>query len=109
MKKIVMIISMAIATIGFSYAQQDQNMQQQEQQMSQIDKEELPENIQTSFESGEFRGWEIEQAYEVKEGESDYAVKVKRGEETKLLHFDNEGNLVKQEELEGTKGQPGQF
>ncbi len=96
-----MIISMAVATIGFSYAQQDQNMQQQQQEMTTIDREDLPNEVQTTLQTEEFREWEIEQAYEIEEGVGDYAVRVKRGEETKILHFSEDGKLVRQEDVEG--------
>lgn len=94
---------MAIATISFGYAQTGQDMQQQG--MTSIEMEKLPNEIQSTLESEQFSDWQIEQAYEVQEGEGDYAVKVKRGEETKILHFSEDGNLVKQEDVEMSPGQ----
>ncbi len=103
-----MIVSMAIATIGFSYAQQDQGMQQEQQQMETIEIDKLPNEVQQTLQTEQFKDWNIEEAYEIEEGVGDYAVKVKRGDEARMLHFSEDGNLIRQEEVGGDSGPDGQ-
>jgi YD repeat-containing protein len=130
MKKIVMMVSIAIASIGFTYGQQGQTQQgrtqegqrggqQQEQTQrgtqgqqelrdinrgdkDEIENNELPNNIQSSLNTGEFSGWEIDEAFRVSPDKRQetgvaYEVKVKRDNEHMRLQYDERGNLVGRE------------
>jgi hypothetical protein len=119
MKKIVMIVSVAIASIGFSYAQQGQQQQGQTQEQmdgqqeglfrefqdnerSEIEESELPASIQNELQA-DLRDWEVEDVYRIEEEAKRetgvaYEVRVEKGDEKKKLFFNEEGQLL------GTKG-----
>jgi hypothetical protein len=128
MKKIVMIVSVAIASIGFTYAQQGQQQegqhqegQHQEGQMQEgmtreiqdrekesIDQNELPTTVQNQLRTGEFSEWEIDEVFRVepeamRETGVAYEVKVERDNEEMRLHYDANGNLIGQKR-KGDKG-----
>ncbi|MDQ3191733.1 MAG: hypothetical protein M3Q58_09075 [Bacteroidota bacterium] len=98
MKTIVMIIGMAIATIGFGYAQEDQK------QMTRIDQIELPLGAQEDFVTGEFSDWEVVEAFEIpeqaRENNEAYEVIAKKEGLLQTLFYDEEGNLIRQETKE---------
>ena len=109
-----MIISIAIATMGFAFGQEDrpgtgtgtgtdvqtgtQNKQQQK-----IKKEELPRSINNAFSTGEYQEWAMEDAYSVTttpDGErAAYMVTAKK-EEKVNLYFDANGKLIKKEKVD---------
>jgi hypothetical protein len=121
MKKIVMIVGMALATIGYGYSQertgtdrqQDQRQDDQREQrgqeqdgemrgMTEIDKNQLPSSIQNTLDNGEFSEWDFEEAYRVdarhrEEGKGAYVVKVEKDGQQRKLHFDENGNMIRQE------------
>ncbi len=90
-----MIIGIAIATISFSNAQQDQN------QMNQINQIELPMSVQEDLTVGEFSEWSIVEAYEIPEASRKnneaYQVMVQKEDQMLNLYYDSEGNLIRQE------------
>ena len=125
MKKLVMIISMAIATMGFAFGQEDRpgtgtgtgtgtDVQTggQNKQQKKINKEELPRSINNAFSTGEYQEWALEDAYSVTttpDGErAAYMVTAKK-EEKVNLYFDANGKLIKKEdrskEMNKKKGQ----
>jgi hypothetical protein len=126
MKKIVMIVSIAIGSIGFSYAQQgqthdgqtqDQRTERQERfaedgrefdnnEKNRIEKEELPANIHRELNTGEYSGWDLERAYRIEdeartESGVAYEVRVARRGVKKKLHYDERGNFLPSPRLEG--------
>jgi hypothetical protein len=123
MKKVVMIVGMALATIGYSYSQERtgterQQENQQEQQrgqrggeqdemrgMTEIKENQLPNSIQNTLKNGEFSDWDVEEAYRVdarnrEEGKGAYVVKVEKDGQMRKLHFDENGNMIRQESRE---------
>jgi YD repeat-containing protein len=124
MKKIVMIVSVAIASIGFSYAQQGQQEgQHQEGQMQQegmtrelqdrekekIEENELPGTVQNQLRTGEFSDWEIDEVFRIEPAAKEetgvaYEVKVERDDQEMRLHYDESGNLVGQKSKGDKKG-----
>ena len=121
MKKFVMIISMAIATMGFAFGQEDKpgtgtgtdvQTGAQNKQQKKINKEELPRSINNAFSTGEYQEWAMEDAYSVTttpDGErAAYMVTAKK-EEKVNLYFDANGKLIKKEdrskEMNKKKGQ----
>jgi hypothetical protein len=68
-----------------------------------IDKEELPSGIQRMIATGEFRRWEVEEAYRIhggagrSDGQASYIVVVKRKEDRFALYYDADGRLIRQE------------
>lgn len=112
MKKIIMIVGVAIASIGFGFAQQGQTQQGKMGQegttqeiergdKEEIDRNELPGQVQNSLRTGEFRDWEVDEVYRVepetqRETGVAFEVKVKRGDEKMKLHYDMDGKLVGQ-------------
>ncbi|MBA3899192.1 MAG: hypothetical protein H0X62_03125 [Bacteroidetes bacterium] len=121
MKKIVMIVSVAIASIGFTYAQQGQQEegQHQEGQMQegmtreiednekeQIDQNELPGTVQNNLQTGEFSEWEVDEVYRIepeamRETGVAFEVRVEMDDKKMKLHYDANGNLVGQKSKEG--------
>jgi hypothetical protein len=115
MKKIIMVVSLAIATIGFSFAQtENQDRQYQEgqtspqtfidgefdsDQKSDIDLEQLPATIHQDLNVGDFSNWEVEEAYRIEDAVRSetgvaYEVLIARRGEKKVLHYDERGNFI---------------
>lgn len=124
MKKLIMIVGMAIASIGFSFAQQGTNQQEDRTQQSQIDqethtvrefknnekdgidKEELPAIVHQNLNIGEYSDWEVEKVYRIDdearmETGVAYEVRVERGGEKVYLHYDELGNFIPSHEDDG--------
>jgi hypothetical protein len=119
MKKIVMIMSLAIASIGFSYAQveTEDNRYQEGQRVqeplidgefkndvkSDIELEQLPANIHQDLNVGDFSDWEIEDAYRIddahiRESGVAYEVIIARRGVKKALHYDEQGKFISTKE-----------
>jgi hypothetical protein len=133
MKKIVMIAAMAVATLGYSYAQErgtDRRGQTQQEQrgtqeqrgqqrgqdgearmegMTEINRNQLPEQVQNKLDDGRFSEWDFEEAYRVDSrqrgtDQGEYVVIVEKDDMKRKLHFDSNGNLVREEDARGHKG-----
>jgi hypothetical protein len=124
MKKLVMIVSLAIATVGYSFGQEDRRMQGTEQEMTidkdqrtEIEENELPGNIRQSLNAGEFQDWEIDEAFRVDaEARSEtgvaYVIKVEKDNEKRVLHYDANGRLIHsmdKDEKRGAKKDKGRY
>jgi hypothetical protein len=60
---------------------------------------ELPANIQTSLQGQDYTGWTVANAFKKeKDGKTFYAVELTNGSEKKMVKFDAEGNVVKEED-----------
>lgn len=60
---------------------------------------ELPASIQTALQGQDYTGWTVGNAYKKdKDGKTFYAVEMKKGEETKKVKFDADGNVVPEKE-----------
>ena len=111
-----MIISMAIATIGFAFGQEDrpqrgtgtgtdvQTGTQTDQQQKKVKKEDLPRSINDAFSTGEYQEWAMEDAYSVTttpDGREKAAYMVTAKKEEKVnLYFDANGKLIKKEKVD---------
>jgi hypothetical protein len=60
---------------------------------------ELPANIQASLQGQDYSGWTVANAYKKdKDGKTFYAVELTKGDEKKMVKFDADGNVAKDEE-----------
>ena len=78
---------------------QDQDRMNQDQDhdkgMQEISSSELPAAVQASLQGQDYSGWTTGQAYKKdKDGETIYAVELTRGNETKKVKFDAQGNKI---------------
>lgn len=61
----------------------------QKEEKVKIKKEELPEAARKTLEGDAFKGWEITNAYKLKNGE--YEVEIKKADSVQTLKFDKDG------------------
>ncbi|MDQ3192743.1 MAG: hypothetical protein M3Q58_14205 [Bacteroidota bacterium] len=114
--KVVFFILMLVFSSLFLRAQNSDNIEAQPQQeentfherktVSKINANELPEGIQRVISNGEFKKWDIEEAYKVnfdecnEDGQSSYIIVVKRRFDRFALYYDSLGKLIRQERME---------
>ncbi|MBA3899191.1 MAG: hypothetical protein H0X62_03120 [Bacteroidetes bacterium] len=107
------IFSMIFSTVILcSIAQDIENSQAGQEQgaqafhgrvVAQVDSDELPESVKRMISSGEYRKWDIEEAYQIHggagraNGQASYIVVVKRRDDRFALYYDQEGKLIRQE------------
>lgn len=63
------------------------------QEKTKIKAEELPQAVQTTLASDTYRGWEVANAYVLKE-KNQYEVELKNGAESKTFKFSADGKVV---------------
>lgn len=63
------------------------------QEKTKITKDELPQPVKTTLAGEDFKGWEVANAYVLKD-KNQYEVELKNGAETKTFKFDAEGKVV---------------
>lgn len=87
-------------------ASQDQEQDQdrdkmnkdQDKDMQEISSSELPAAVQASLQGQDYSGWTTGQAYKKdKDGQTIYAVELTRGNETKKVKFDAQGNKIEKD------------
>ena len=98
MKKVVFFLSlMMIASVGFvsvaSPVSTDSGYSLLQDDKEKIKPEELPEQVKTTLNGDEYKGWLVQTAYRIKSKDV-YEVELKKGAETKTLRFDKEGKVV---------------
>jgi hypothetical protein len=99
MKKVMFFLSlMLVASVGFVSATPLVNTNNPGYSLQQDDKEkikpeELPDQIKTTLNGDEYKGWLVQTAYRIKSKDV-YEVELKKGAETKTLRFDKEGKVV---------------
>ena len=80
---------------------QDQDKMHQEDKdkdMQEISSSELPAAVQASLQGQDYSGWTTGQAYKKeKDGQTFYAVELTRGNETKKVKFDAQGNKIEKD------------
>jgi hypothetical protein len=78
-------------------APEDQSQDQDKGQA--IATSELPANIQASLQGSDYSGWTVANAFKKeKEGKTVYSVELTKDQERKTIHFDADGNVMKDEE-----------
>ncbi len=89
--------------------QEEENYFHDRKIVSKINANELPEGIQRVISNGEFKKWDIEEAYKVNmdecnaDGQSSYIIIVKRRFDRFALYYDSLGKLIRQERMEELK------
>ena len=60
---------------------------------------ELPANIQAALQGQDYSGWTVASAYKnEKDGKTTYSVELSKDQEKKIINFDADGNVMKDEE-----------
>jgi len=60
---------------------------------------ELPANIQASLQGADYSGWTVANAFKKeKDGKTTYSVELSKDQEKKIINFDADGNVMKDEE-----------
>src|SRR5690348_3757232 len=98
MKKVMFFLSlMLVAGVGFVSTASPLNTNSvyslQQDDKEKIKPEELPDQVKTTLNGDEYKGWLVQTAYRIKSKDV-YEVELKKGAETKTLRFDKEGKVV---------------
>ena len=96
MKKLLFAI--AFMTAG-SVAVLAQEAQPKEQEPQTPPTSELPANIQAALQGQDYSGWTVASAFKKeKDGKTFYSVDLTKDQEKKIINFDADGNVMKDEE-----------
>ena len=75
------------------------DMGQDDMDRKEISVSALPTAVSDKLQSQDYSGWTVNKAYvKEKDGETKYAVELKRGDEMKKVKFDAQGNVIKEKE-----------
>lgn len=105
MKAKLLVLFMLLVAYAYAHDQSNVILQDQENK-TEITKEQLPETVATAMEQSDYASWTVGKIYEVapqEEGETKLYEIHLTGEDDKAiaLTYDPEGNLLKAEEQEG--------
>jgi hypothetical protein len=97
MKKPFLIALATVASLTFVNAQTatpsaEKTTVQQEEKVK-IKSDELPESVKTSLNGDQYKGWQIDAAYQYKTS-GNFEVMLKNGTESKTVKFDKDGNKI---------------
>ena len=100
MKKITIIAALFVCAAGAINANAETATRRtvisvvvNDEEKTEIKKEDLPEAVKTALAGNDYTGWEISKAYQYKES-GNFEVELKKGEEKKTVKLDKAGKVI---------------
>jgi hypothetical protein len=115
MRKLLLVLLMIFPSLTTLFAQEEQQQMVVDNDaarafngrvVSVINSSEIPSEIYFAIKNGEYKRWEIEEAYRIynrvenSDGQASYIIIINRKEEKLALYYNSNGKLIRQEKVE---------